>query len=60
MRTNARSELMIELLKRRRRVKLMLLVSAAVGCTCATVSGTLAAFSYSASPYAPATAERFA
>ena len=50
---------MSELIKRKKRMQLMLLFAASFGCTCASVSGTIAALSYTAEPYAQTRAERF-
>ena len=51
---------MSNLIKRRLRLRRIIIALAAVGCTSATLSGTLAAMSPATRISAPALAERFA
>lgn len=51
---------MLQIMKRRPQTRRLAVLVAAFGCTCASLSGTLAAFAYSAQLELPVTAERFA
>jgi hypothetical protein len=49
---------MAHLMNRRKRIRLMLLFAAAVGCSSAAMSGTLAVFTYTAGWAAETSADR--
>lgn len=51
---------MLQTMKRRTRTRQLAVLVAAFGCTCASLSGTLAALAYSAQLESPAPADRFA